>query len=84
MKGCDAMVDAGQRTFLAGASLAAAGAAAATITITGAKAGPDPARVDYPSNRLANVHDLKQAEKGKRPFLIKQWSMAKRLSRPGQ
>ncbi len=62
MKRCDAMVDAGRRKFLAGASFAAASAAAATIPITKAKAGPAPARVDYPPNRLANVHDLKVDE----------------------
>jgi len=61
MKRCDAMVDAGRRKFLAGASFAAAGAAAAAVPIP-AKAGPGPARVDYPSNRLANVGDLKLNE----------------------
>jgi arsenite oxidase small subunit len=59
MKRCDAMVDAGRRKFLAGASFAAAGVAAASVPMTSANAGPGPARVDYPSNRLANVRDLK-------------------------
>ncbi len=62
MKRCDAMVDAGRRKFLAGASFAAAGVAAVSVPLTGAKAGPPPARVDYPSHRLANVHDLKVNE----------------------
>ena len=62
MKRCDAMVDVGRRRFLAGASFAAAGVAAAAVPITEAKAGPGPARVDYPSNRLANVRDLKVDE----------------------
>jgi arsenite oxidase small subunit len=51
------MVDAGRRKFLTGAGFAAAGAAAASVVP--AKAAPDLARVNYPSNRLANVRDLK-------------------------
>lgn len=62
MKRCNAMVDAGRRKFLAGAGFAAAGAAAATVITTQAKAAPPAARVDYPSNRLANVGDLKVDE----------------------
>lgn len=62
MKRCDAMVDAGRRKFLASASFAAAGVAAATVSVPQAKAAPAPARVDYPSNRLANVRDLKVNE----------------------
>ena len=59
MKRCDAIIDSGRRQFLAGAGLTAAGAAAATVLTTQAKAAPGAARVDYPSNRLANVSDLK-------------------------
>jgi arsenite oxidase small subunit len=59
MKRCDALVDVGRRKFLTGAGVAAAGAAAATVLTTEARATPAPARVDYPSNRLANVGDLK-------------------------
>ena len=62
MKRCDAMVDVGRRKFLSGAGMAAAGAAAATVSIPAAKAAPAPARVNYPSNRLANVRDLKVNE----------------------
>jgi len=62
MKRCDAMVDAGRRKFLSGAGRAAAGAAAATVSIPAAKAAPAPARVSYPSNRLANIRDLKANE----------------------
>ena len=62
MKRCDAMVDLGRRRFLTGAGVAAAGAAAATVMPSGGKAAPCPARVDYPSNRLANVTDLKVNE----------------------
>jgi arsenite oxidase small subunit len=53
------MVDVGRRKFLGGASLAAAGAAVASLTPTPTKAASAAARVDYPSNRLGNVSDLK-------------------------
>ncbi len=59
MKRCNAMVDAGRRKFLTGAGGAAAGVAASTVLIPSAKAAPAAARVVYPSNKLANVHDLK-------------------------
>jgi arsenite oxidase small subunit len=39
--------------------MAAAGAAGAAISAPPAKAAPAPARVEYPSNRLANIRDLK-------------------------
>jgi arsenite oxidase small subunit len=42
--------------------MAAAGAAAAAVTISEAHAAPAPARVDYPSNKLANIRDLKVDE----------------------
>lgn len=66
MKRCDAIVDVGRRKFLAGASIAAAGAAAASIPVRDAKAEPGAARVDYPSNRLGNIADLKANE----PFSV--------------
>jgi arsenite oxidase small subunit len=53
------MIDVRRRMFLSGAGLAAASAATATLIAPQAKAAPAPARVDYPSNRLANVRDLK-------------------------
>jgi len=62
MKGCNALIDAGRRKFLTGASVAAVGAAAAAVMPTKAKAAPATAGVVYPSNRLANVHDLKVNE----------------------
>jgi arsenite oxidase small subunit len=52
-------VDVGRRKFLTGASVAAASAAAVGVLSTEANAAPAPARVDYPSNRLANLRDLK-------------------------
>ena len=62
MKGCDRLVDVGRRHFLRGGALATAGAAAATVYPQQADAKPLPARVDYPSTRLANVSQLKPNE----------------------
>ena len=62
MTSCPKMVDAGRRKFLSGAGLAAAGMAAATVVPSPAESAPAPARVEYPSNRLANVRDLKVDE----------------------
>jgi arsenite oxidase small subunit len=59
MKRCDKLVDVGRRQFLRGAGVAAAGAATAAVVGRAAHAKPSPARVDYPSNRLANIKDLK-------------------------
>lgn len=60
---CDRMVDVGRRKFMSGAGLAAAGVAVTSV-VSGppAKAAPAAARVDYPSNRLANIADLKANE----------------------
>jgi arsenite oxidase small subunit len=62
MTSCPKMVDAGRRKFLSGAGLAAASMAAATVVPSPAESAPAPARVEYPSNRLANVRDLKVDE----------------------
>jgi arsenite oxidase small subunit len=59
MKRCNNQVDAGRRRFLSGASFAAAGAAATTILPAEANAAPTSARINYPSNRLANVAQIK-------------------------
>ncbi len=56
---CDHKVALGRRQFLSGAGLGAALAATATVLPHDAKASPQLARVSYPSNRLANVADLK-------------------------
>lgn len=56
---CERKVDVGRRWFLSGAGVAAAGAAAAAVVPQRAEAGPQLARLSYPSNRLANVADLK-------------------------
>ena len=62
MSHCDRMVDVGRRKFMSGPGFAAAGVAVTSITPTPAKAAPAAARVDYPSNRLANIGDLKVNE----------------------
>lgn len=62
MSRCDRMVDVGRRKFMSGAGLAAAGAAVTSMVPAPAKATPAAARVDYPSNRLANLADLKVNE----------------------
>lgn len=59
MRKCNRLVDVGRRQFLRGGAVAAVGATAATALPHQAKAAPAMARVDYPSNRLANVADLK-------------------------
>jgi arsenite oxidase small subunit len=63
MERCNGLVDVGRRQFLRGSAFAAAGAAAAvSLPATQAKAAPGLALVEYPSNRLANVADLKPNE----------------------
>jgi arsenite oxidase small subunit len=62
MRRCEKLVDVGRRQFLRGAGLAAAGVAAAGVMPTQAKAATGQARVAYPSNRLANVSELKVNE----------------------
>jgi arsenite oxidase small subunit len=59
---CPVIVDVARRKFLTGAGVAAASAAASTVLIPQAEAAPAPARVDYPSNRLANIRELKLDE----------------------
>jgi len=60
---CNRLVDVGRRQFLRGGVLGVAGAAAATVLSTGqAQAQQARAMVDYPSNKLANLADLKVNE----------------------
>lgn len=60
MKRCNTLVEVGRRQFLRGGSLAAAGLATATVMpAKQAEAAAANAQVDYPSNKLANVSDLK-------------------------
>jgi arsenite oxidase small subunit len=62
MKRCSRLVEVGRRQFLRGAAAAAAAMPVAAFTTEKAKAATGSARVDYPSNRLANVSDLKPNE----------------------
>jgi arsenite oxidase small subunit len=62
MTSCPKMVDAGRRKFLSRAGLAVASVAATTVVPSPTKSAPAPARVDYPSTKLANVRDLKPDE----------------------
>ncbi|WP_212524821.1 arsenate reductase (azurin) small subunit [Actibacterium sp. MT2.3-13A] len=55
---CNRLVDAGRRQFLRGGLVGAAGVAASTVLPAQQAQARSLARVDYPSNRLANVSDL--------------------------
>jgi arsenite oxidase small subunit len=55
---CRKLADVGRRQFLRGSAMATVGAAAVVATGNQAEAAPGGARVDYPSNRLANIADL--------------------------
>jgi arsenite oxidase small subunit len=59
MKRCDLLVDASRRRFLSGAGAMTAAAASVAVLPTDAKAVPSAALPKYPSNRLANVSELK-------------------------
>jgi arsenite oxidase small subunit len=59
---CDHLVDVGRRQFLRGGLVAGAGAAATSFMPQSAHAQTALARVEYPSNRLANVEDLVENE----------------------
>lgn len=58
MSRCTKMVGIGRRQFLRGGALAAAGAASAAALPAGEARAAGLARVEYPSNRLANIADL--------------------------
>ena len=63
MNRCRALADVGRRQFLRGGTVAAASAAAVVVVGGEALAAAVPgARVTYPSNRLANLADLKPNE----------------------
>ena len=59
---CNRLVDAGRRQFLRGGILGVAGAAAAVALPAGQAQAQSRAMVDYPSNKLANLTDLKVDE----------------------
>jgi len=59
MKRCNKMIDVGRRQFLTGGATAAAAVAAVGAIPATANATPALARVNYPSQRVGNVKDLK-------------------------
>jgi arsenite oxidase small subunit len=61
MKRCNKLAEVGRRQFLTGALVAAAAMPAVALLPEKARAAGS-ARVDYPSNKLANVADLKPNE----------------------
>ncbi len=61
-KSCKKMIDVGRRRFLAGTGSAVAGVAVAGAISGHAKAEPAKALVEYPSQKLANIKDLKVNE----------------------
>lgn len=63
MSTCEKLVDVGRRAFLRGGGVAAAGGlAVAIVPARTAEATPALARVDYPSQKLGNLKDLKVDE----------------------
>lgn len=62
MKRCDKLAEVGRRRFLSGALAVAAAVPAASVFPEKVKAATPGARVDYPSNRLANISELKPDE----------------------
>ena len=63
MDRCNKLVDVGRRQFLRGGALAAAATATSVaLPAAPARAQVARARLDYPSNRLGNVADLKPNE----------------------
>ena len=62
MTSCPKMVDAGRRKFLCGAGLGRSRHGGGNGRAFAGESAPAPARVEYPSNRLANVRDLKVNE----------------------
>jgi arsenite oxidase small subunit len=62
MKRCNKLVEVGRRQFLRGASAAVAAMPATALLSGKAKSAPPSARVEYPSNRIANISDLKPNE----------------------
>src|ERR1700738_4303664 len=59
VQSCEKIADVDRRQSLSGAGTPAAGPAAATVVPRPAKTAPAQARVNYPSNRLGNIRDLK-------------------------
>lgn len=61
-KRCEKLVDVGRRQFLRGGSVMAVAGVASVVAAAPSKAEVALARVNYPSNRLGNIKDLKKNE----------------------
>lgn len=61
-KSCEKLVDLGRRQFLRGSGVVAAAGVATAVGATVANASVPLARVSYPSQKLANLKDLKVDE----------------------
>jgi arsenite oxidase small subunit len=61
-KSCGHLADLGRRSFLRGSGVFAAAGVATAVGATAAKADVPLARVNYPSQKLGNVKDLKVDE----------------------
>jgi arsenite oxidase small subunit len=59
MKSCKHLADLGRRSFLRGTGVFAAAGVATAVGATAAKADVPLARVSYPSQKLANIEQLK-------------------------
>ena len=59
---CSKLAEVGRRQFLRGGLLGAATLPTLGLGVTQAKAATGMARLDYPSNKLGNVKDLKLNE----------------------
>ena len=62
MKRCNKMIEVGRRQFLRGGIVAAAALPVVGLAAREAKAASNGALLDYPSNRLGNLKDLKANE----------------------
>ena len=61
-KSCKHLADLGRRSFLRGSGVLAAAGVATAVGATAARADVPLARVNYPSQKLGNVKDLKVDE----------------------
>ena len=61
-KSCEHLADLGRRSFLRGSGVFAAAGVATAVGATAARADVPLARVNYPSQKLGNVKDLKVDE----------------------
>ena len=68
MKKCEAVINIGRRKFLSNAGVVVAGTSVSRMASAEARGTPAPACIVYPSNRLANLRDLKLNEPLDAPY----------------